>query len=172
MGGEAALEAEEEATGGEDITLDIDIAQEGGQLGEGELDFADVDALELDGTVEVLLVIVADGGLAEVQLAVMGEVKGSAGDGGVCDSSGIQINQAQSVTVVVGDAGIGGTEIHADTHGRPFARNPGGSIRTDQGNQYSESLTWRAGACFRATGPSPPHRAKRCAFQRDFHFAI
>ena len=113
---EAALETEEEAPGGEDVALDIDIAQEGRQLGEGELDFADVDAFELDGAVEVLLVIVTDGGLAEVQLAVMGEVEGGAGDGGVSGGGGIEGQQAQPVAVVVGDAGIGGAEIHADAH--------------------------------------------------------
>ena len=87
-GSEAALEAEEEAAGGKDIALDIDVAQEGGQLGEGELDFADVDALELDGAVEVLLVVVRDGGLAEMELAVVGEVESAAGDGGVGGARG------------------------------------------------------------------------------------
>ena len=80
---EAALETEEESSGREDIALDVDIAQEGRQLGEGELDFADVDALELDGAVEVLLVVAADGFLTEVELAVVREVEGGAGDGGV-----------------------------------------------------------------------------------------
>ena len=110
------MEAEEEAAGREDVTLDVDIAQEGGQLGEGELDFADMDALELDGAVEVLLVVVGDGGLAEVELAVVGEVKGAAGDFGA-GGVGVQREQAQVGAVVVGDTGVGGAEIHADAHG-------------------------------------------------------
>ena len=116
LGREAALEAEEETAGREDVTLDVDIAQEGGQLGEGELDFADVDALELDGAVEVLLVVVRDGGLAEVELAVVGEVESAAGDGGV-GGARIEGEQAEPGAVVVGDAGVGGAEIYADAHG-------------------------------------------------------
>ena len=89
---------------------------EGGQLGEGLLDFADIDALHLYGAVQVLLVIVVDGGAAEVELSVVGDVEGAAGDFGV-GGARVEHEQPQARTVVMSDAGIGGAEIHADAHG-------------------------------------------------------
>ena len=83
-----------------------------GRFGEGQRDFADAHAADVDRAVEVLREVGVDRLAPDVELAVVGDVERGAGDG----VAAVNRDQAQVLPVVGGDARIGRAEIHADDH--------------------------------------------------------